>query len=94
MYKIKKSFGIVNEPETWATEVIGIYKSLDDAVAAADSEFDAIMERLGDKVDELRIDCVEAGYGDHYVTYGRYDCELGCGVADHYYRVYVVETMR
>ena len=97
MYTIKKSFGDVDEPETAVVEVIGTYESLDEACEAAEEEFAAIMERLGDAYDDcdgVRFDDIERGCGDYYVTYGCYDCELGCVLREYYYRVYVIETMR
>ena len=93
MYMLKESYGYVDEPETWATEVIGTYESLDEACEATESKFDAIMERLGDDC-ELCYDDIERGCGDCYVTYGYRDCELGCVLREYYYRVYVIETMR
>ena len=93
MYKLKESLGDVDEPETWTTEVIGTYKSLDEACEAAESKFAAIMDRIGDASDVYSA-YAERGCGDCYVTYGHYDCELGCVLMEYYYRVYVVETMR
>ena len=98
MYTLKLSYGDVDEPEPWTTEILGIYESLDEACKAADSEFEAIMGRLGDDChnrDKLCFGNVERGCGDCYVTYGYRDCELvGCVLRGYYYRVYVVETMR
>ena len=97
MYKLKMSYGDVDEPETATAEILGTYESLDEACEAAEREFSAIMERLGDgccDCDELCFDNIERGCGDYYVTYGYRDCELGCVLREYYYRVYVIETMR
>ena len=97
MYTLKLSHGDVDEPETWTAEILGTYESLDEACEAAEREFDAIMDRLGDDCDdcdELCFGNIERGCGDCYVTYGYRDCELGYVDREYYYRVYVVETMR
>ena len=97
MYTLKLSHGDVDEPETWVSETLGTYESLDEVCEAAESKFDAIMERLGDDCDDCDELCsgnIERGCGDCYVTYGYRDCELGCVLREYYYRVYVIETMR
>ena len=98
MYTLKMSYGDVDdEPEMATVEILGTYKTLDEAVKAAEDKFDAIMDRLGDgcdDCDELCFGNIERGCGDYYVTYGYRDCELGCVLREYYYRVYVIETMR
>ena len=96
MYMLKMSFGDVDdEPETATVEILGTYESLDEACRAAESKFDAIMDRLrDDDCDELCFGAIERSCCDCYVTYGYRDCELGCILREYYYRVYVIETMR
>ena len=90
MYTLKMSYGYVDEPETATVEILGTYETRDEACTAAESKFDAIMERLGDDLD-TRFRDIERGCGDYYVTYGYCDYELGCVVCDHYYEVSVNE---
>ena len=93
MYTLKMSYGDVDdEPEMATAEILGTYESLDEACEAAEREFDDIMELLDD--DEAHIYDIERGCGDHYVSYGHCDCEIGRVLNAHYYSVYVVETMR
>ena len=97
MYTLELTHGYVDDPEPWTTEILGIYESLDEACKAADSEFEAIMGRLGDDCadcEELLFDDIERGVGNYYVTYGYRVCELGSVIRGYYDRVYVVETMR
>ena len=94
MYMLKLTHGDVDEPEPWTTEILGIYESLDEACEATESKFGAIMDRLGDDCDDcdrLCYDNIERSGCDCYVSYGYYDCELGCVLREYYYRVYVVE---
>ena len=93
MYTLKLAHGDVDaEPEMATVEALGNYESLDEACEAAEREFDAIMERLDDI--ETRFYDIERGCGDYYVSYGFVELELGYVLDAHYYRVYVVETMR
>ena len=97
MYTLKLTHGDIDEPEMATVEVLGNYESLDEACEAAEREFDAIMESLGDDYgdcDELCFDDIQRGCGDYYVSYGYRDCEIGRVLDEYYYRVYVVETMR
>lgn len=89
MYTLKLTRGYVDEPETWTTEALGTYESMDEACREAESKFRAIMADLTDE--ETYVGNVEACYDDYYVTYGDLDAELGCVVADHYYEVNVIE---
>ena len=93
MYMLKESFGDVDvDDEPDVVEILGTYESLDEACEAAESEFDAIMERLGDPdCDEVRFGDIVRSCGDCYVTYGYRDCEIGYVLEEHYYRVYVIE---
>ena len=90
MYTLKMSYGYVDEPETETAEILGTYESREEAAKAAESKFSAIMDDLGDDLD-IRFRDIEGSRYDYYVTYGYCDYELGCVVADHYYRVYVIE---
>lgn len=92
MYTLKMSYGYVDEPETATTKILGTYESLDEVCEAAESKFDAALGRIGDDLD-IRFRDIERSCCDCYATYGYYDCELGCVVADHYYRVYIIDTM-
>ena len=87
MLKVSYGYGDVDEPETETTDIIGVYEDEEEATKVAESKFDEIVERLGDDLD-IRFRDIERS---HYVTYGYCDYELGCVVADHYYRVYVIE---
>ena len=89
MYTLRVSYGYVDEPEMETTEVLGTYESRYKAVKAAESKFSAIMDDLGDL--DIRFRDIVDSCGDYYVTYGYCDYELGCVVADHYYRVFVIE---
>lgn len=93
MYTLKMYYGDVeDEPEMATVEVLGTYESLDEACEAAQSKFDAIMELLVDGDDgDLSFDDIERDCGDYYVSYGYYDCELGCILREYYYRVSVTE---
>lgn len=92
MYTLKLTHGYVDEPETWTTEALGIYESLDEACEAAEREFHAALEDLTDP-DEDCYGEVEACLDDYYATYGAYDPELGRVFAgyDMFVRVSVIE---
>ena len=92
MYTLKMSYGDVgDEPEMATTDILGTYESLDEACEAAQSEFSAIMGRLGDDP-EVCVGAAEACLDDYYVTYGCVDYELGYNLGyEHYYRLFVVE---
>ena len=76
MYTLKVSNGYVDEPETVTVEVIGSYKTLDEAVEAAEDKFEALLDDYTDDC-ETCFGEVERGFGSHYATYGAYDAELG-----------------
>ena len=93
MYAIKLSYGDVgDEPEMATAEIIGTYESLDEACEAAESKFDAILERLTGGED-ICFGAVESGCCDHYVTYGDSVYKSGrvSSGYDYYYMVNVVE---
>lgn len=80
MYTLKVSYGDVDEPETATVEVLGTYKTQDEAANAARSEFDAILERIDDT--GARFDAVEISPYRYYVSYG---------YIEYYYEVSVIE---
>ena len=90
MYTLKVSYGYVDEPDMATTEILGTYRSRDEACEAAQSKFSAIT--LGDDL-EVRYGEIEGGRDNCYVTYGYYDRELGRLLAgyDHYYYISVIE---
>ena len=90
MYMVKVSYGDdIDEPEEATTEILGTYETMDEAAKAAESEFDAIMERLDDI--ETRYDDIERSRYRYYVSYGYIELELGYVDNEHYYMVSVVE---
>ena len=92
MYVVNVSYGYVAEPELATTELLGTYKSRDEACEAAQSKFNAINARLGNDL-EVRFGAIEGNYCKCCVTYGYYDANLDCLLAgyDHYYYVSVIE---
>ena len=93
MYTLKMSYGDVgDEPEMATTKILGTYESLDEVWEAAESKFDAIMERLKNE-EGICFGAIEMGCCDYYVTYGCYDGECGRLLAgyDHYYMVNATE---
>ena len=90
MYTLNVSYGDYDEPEMATTETLGTYKTLDEACEAAESKFDAIMERLGDDPDRHFYDIV-GSVDVHYVIYGYINPELGYVDNEQYYMVSVVE---
>lgn len=92
MYTLKVSYGYVDEPEMATTDILGTYRSRDEACEAAQRKFDAINERLGDGL-EVRYGEIDGSCDNCYVTYGYYDANLGrlpTGY-DRYYYVSVIE---
>ena len=89
MYIVKVSYGYVDEPEMATTEILGTYKTRDEAAEAAQGKFQAV---VGD-LTEIRFGEIEGGRYNCYVTYGYYDANLGRLLAgyDHYYYVSVIE---
>ena len=92
MYMLKVSYGYVDEPETATTDMIGAYKTLDEACEVAASKFDAIKGLLCNDL-EIRFGELSACLDNYYVTYGYLDPEFGRAYAgyDHYYYISVVE---
>lgn len=89
MYTLKVSYGYVDEPAEATTEILGTYKTRDEAVEAAQDKFRAI-------VGDLREICfgeIEGSRCKCYVTYGYYDANLDCLLAgyDHYYYISIIE---
>ena len=69
MYTLKVSYGYVDEPEMATTELLGTYKSRDEASQAAQEKFNAINDgRCGDL--EIRYGELESSHDNYYVTYG------------------------
>ena len=90
MYTLKVSYGDVDdEPEMATVDICGTYESRDEAVKAAESKFDAIMERLDDI--ETRFDAIETSPYRYYVSYGFIELELGYVLDEHYYEVEVIK---
>lgn len=89
MYAIKVSYGYADEPETATVEILGIYGSLDEACEAAESKFDATMERIDDV--DIRFRTIKESRYDYYVTYGYVEPELGSVFDEFYYEVSVIE---
>ena len=92
LYTLKVSYGDVDEPEMATTELLGTYRSLDEACEEAKSKFDAIRACIGDDSD-ICVGEVEGSRYDYYVTYGHRDGEL-CRLFDgydHFYYVSVIE---
>ena len=92
MYTLKMSYGYVDEPETATVKILGTYANRDEAIEAAESKFSAITEDLAEDC-ETCFGEVEGGYGEYYVTYGDFGCELGRVFAgyDKFYSVNVIE---
>ena len=89
MYTVKVSYGYVDEPEMATTEILGTYKTRDEACEAAQDKFNAIVGDLSG----IRFGEIEGGRYNCYVTYGYYDpelCRLFAGY-DHYYYISVIE---
>ena len=90
MYAIKVSYGDVDDvPEMATVDIMGTYESLDEACAAAQSKFDAIMEHINGDLD-IRFRAVETYPEDYYVTYGYLNHKLGCVCQEYYYEVSVI----
>ena len=79
------------EPEMSTVEILGIYKSLDEACSAAKRNFDATMETFGDL--EMRCRKVKRSRYDYSVVYGYYYPELGGVFDEDYYEVRVAEIL-
>ena len=71
------------------TDILGTYKTLDEACAAAESKFAEIMECLDDI--ETRFYAVERSRCRYYVVYGFIELELGYEVNADYYKLSVIE---
>ena len=92
LYTLKVSYGDVDEPEEGTTELLGTYRSMEEACEAANSKFDAIRACIGDDSD-ICFGEIEGGCCDYYVTYGHRDGEL-CRLFDgydHFYLVSIIE---
>ena len=90
MYMVRVSYGDVDdEREEATTEILGTYKTWDEACAAAQSKFDAIKECLADT--ETCVCDIWACLDTYYVSYGYIDLELGYVCETNYYMVSVVE---
>ena len=87
MYTLKVAYGYVDEPEMATVEILGTYETRDEAVEAAQDKFRAIVDDLSD----VCFGEIEGGRNKCYVTYGSYDPNLGCVVADRYYYVSIIE---
>ena len=87
MYMVKVAYGDVDEPEMATVETLGTYKTRDEAVEAAQDKFNAIVDDLSD----VCFGEISGGRNKCYVTYGSYDPNLGCVVADRYYYVSIIE---
>ena len=84
MYAIKVSYGDYDdEPEMATAEILGTYRSLDEACEAAKSRFDAIMEHIC--VIDTRFSDIERGRCRYYVSYGYVELN------EHYYMVSVIK---
>lgn len=92
MYKLKVSYGCVDEPEMATTDILGTYESLGEATEAAEDKFGDIIDGLSGNTDICFGEVASSLY-DHYVTYGDHDVESGRVVwgYDYYYYVSVVE---
>ena len=91
MYTLKLSHGYVDEPETETVEVLGTYEDEAEALKAAASKFDEVLEYIDDPC-ETRFGEVQKIPYRYYVTYGPID-EYGTVVYgyNNYYEVSVKE---
>ena len=84
MYTLKMSYGDYgDEPEMATAEILGTYKTLDEACEAAKSKFDAIMERICEI--DTRFGEIERGRCRYYVSYGHVELN------EYYYEVSIIE---
>ena len=92
MYTLKVSYGYVDEPEMATTAILGTYESLDEAAAAAEDKFDAIMNDLRGDTD-ICLGEIGGSWFDCYVVYGDHDVEVGHveEAYEYYCRVSIVE---
>ena len=90
MYVVNVSYGDVDEPEMAKVEILGTYKTRDEACEAAEDKFHVILERLGNDHDIHFFD-VSASFDDYSVIYGYIDPKLGYVYNEQYYRVNVIE---
>ena len=93
MYTLNVSYGDVDEPEMAMTDILGTYKTLDEATEAAKDKFDAILDGLRGNTDICFGDIAGSQY-DYYVTYGDSVCKSGRVTSGYDYYYYVTVAKR
>ena len=84
MYTLKMSYGDYgDEPEMATVEILGTYKTLDEACEAAKSKFDAIMGRICEI--DTRFGEIVRDRCRYYVSYGHVELN------EYYYEVSIIE---